>query len=166
MIKVKLVDLIFDELTQMGVMLLEEETVQETQHVKVVPIWIGIFEAQSIMFKLQNLVFPRPLTHDLLKNCIEQMQGKVERVVITKIYDNTFYAEIHILRGEEKIVVDSRPSDAVALAIRADAPIYITEEVMLAAAIDKEEFIKAQKDKLLKQLLELADTEEEKKLKH
>ncbi|MCS7151332.1 MAG: bifunctional nuclease family protein [Endomicrobia bacterium] len=164
--KLKLVDLIFDEITQMGIMLFEEETITEPQQVKVLPIWIGIFEAQSIMFKLQNLVFPRPLTHDLLKNCIEQLSGKIEKVIITKIQDNTFYAEIHILRGSEKIIIDSRPSDAVALAIRADAPIYVSDEVMLTAAVDKEEFMKEQKDKLLRQLLEVAETEEDKKLKH
>ncbi len=168
MIKVKVVDLIFDEISQMGIVLLEEETAlkQEQQNPKVLPIWIGVFEAQSILFKLQNLFFPRPLTHDLLKNVIEIMSGKVEYVVITKIKDNTFYAEIHILKGEDKVVVDSRPSDAISLAIRVDCPIYVTEEVMLQAGVDKEEFLKEQKSKVLEQLLKFVDTEDENKLKH
>jgi len=168
MIKVKVADLIFDEISQMGIVLLEEEKTQseEQQKVKILPIWIGVFEAQSILFKLQNLFFPRPLTHDLLKNIIETMSGKVEYVLITKIQDNTFYAEIHILRGEDKIVVDSRPSDAISLAIRVDCPIYVSEEVMLQASVDKEEFLKEQKSKMLEQLLKFAETEDENKLKH
>ena len=166
MIKVKLIDLMFDEISQSGIMLLGEESPQPDSKIKVVPIWIGIFEAQSIMFKLQNLSFPRPLTHDLLRNCIEHLGAKVEHVAITKIENNTYYAEIHLLQNNEKIVVDSRPSDAVALAIRAESPIYISEELMLNTAVDKEEFIKEHKEKLLLKLLELAEPEEEKKIKH
>ncbi|MEO0225105.1 MAG: bifunctional nuclease family protein, partial [candidate division WOR-3 bacterium] len=100
MIKVKVAELLFDELSQMGIVLLEEDTqsTESTQpeDTKVIPIWIGMFEAQSIMFKLQNMFFPRPLTHDLLKNCIESLSAKVEYIIITAIKDNTFYAEIHI----------------------------------------------------------------------
>ncbi len=166
MIKVKLVDLLFDEISQMGIILLGEEKPQEGSKIKVVPIWIGMFEAQAIMFKLQNLSFPRPLTHDLLKNCIEHLNAKVEYVAITKIENNTYYAEIHLLQDDKKIVIDSRPSDAVALAIRVDAPIYLAEELMLHASVDKEEFIKEHKEKLLLKLLELAESEEEKKSKH
>ncbi|MFN3551309.1 MAG: bifunctional nuclease family protein [Endomicrobiia bacterium] len=166
MIKVKIADLMFDEVSQMGIVLLEEET-QQIQQVqkKVLPIWIGMFEAQAILFKLQNLFFPRPLTHDLLKNIIETLKFSVEYVVITKIESNTFFAEIHIKKDNEKFVIDSRPSDALALAVRADAEIYVNEEVIIQAGVDKEEFIKEQKDKLLKQLLEFVD-EEDDKLKH
>lgn len=167
MIKVKLADLLFDEITQMGIILLEQEEVSSEEQKKVLPIWIGMFEAQSIMFKLQNLYFPRPLTHDLLKNCIEQLSAKVEYVVITKIQDNTYYAEIHLLQNGQKIVVDSRPSDAVALAVRTDSPIYVNEELLLTAGVNKEEFIKEHRDRLLRQLLELTEiAEEDKKLKH
>jgi len=168
MIKVKVTDLIFDEISQMGIVLLEEEMIpqQEQQKLKVLPIWIGVFEAQSILFKLQNLFFPRPLTHDLLKNVIETMSGKVEYVVITKIQDNTFFAEIHILKGKDKLIVDSRPSDAISLAVRVDCSIYVSEEVMLQASVDKEEFLKEQKNKLLEQLLKFSETEDENKLKH
>ncbi len=166
MIKVKIADLMFDEVSQMGIVLLEEET-QQIQNVKkkVLPIWIGMFEAQAILFKLQNLFFPRPLTHDLLKNIIETLKFSVEYVIITKIENNTFFAEIHIKKDKEKFVIDSRPSDALALAVRVDADIYVNEEVILQAGVDKEEFIKEQKDKLLKQLLEFID-EEDNKLKH
>lgn len=165
MIKVKISDLLFDDVAQMGIILLEADSTEENQKKKVLPIWIGVFEAQAIMFKLQNLYFARPLTHDLLKTCIEKLSGKIEYVAITKIEENTYYAEIHILKDEEKIIIDSRPSDAIALAIRADTPIYVKEELILTAGVDKEEFIKEQKDKVLRQLLELMDTEE-KKIKH
>lgn len=166
MIKVKLTDLMFDEISQMGIVLLEEETQKEQPQKKVLPIWIGMFEAQAILFKLQNLFFQRPLTHDLLKNVIETLKSSVEYVVITKIENNTFFAEIHIKKDNEKFVIDSRPSDALALAVRVEVPIYVNEKVMLQAGMDKEEFLKEQKDKLLKQLLEFADLEEDNKLKH
>lgn len=165
MIKVKLADLLFDEITQMGIILLEEEAAVG-EHKRVLPIWVGMFEAQAILFKLQNLFFPRPLTHDLLKNVIESLSGKIEYVVITKIQDNTYYAEIHIIKNNTKVIIDSRPSDAIALAVRVDVPIYVAEDVILNAGVEKEEFIKEQKEKLLKQLLELADIDEEDKLKH
>lgn len=171
MIKVKVAELLFDELSQMGIVLLEEDTqsTESTQpeDTKVIPIWIGMFEAQSIMFKLQNMFFPRPLTHDLLKNCIESLSAKVEYIIITAIKDNTFYAEIHIRKEDnQKIIVDSRPSDAIALAIRCECPIYVNEEVMNLSSVKKEDFIKEQKDKILKQILELSEPDEENKLKH
>ncbi|MCX7956722.1 MAG: bifunctional nuclease family protein [Endomicrobia bacterium] len=173
MIKVKIGDLVFDEISQMGIILLEEDKGIQTEHlderdndVRVLPIWIGMFEAQSILFKLQNMFFPRPLTHDLLKNTIETLKAKVEYVIVTRIQDNTFYAEIHILQGDEKLILDSRPSDAIALAARCDCPIYVDEEVMKLASVRKSDFIKEQKDKLLKQILELSETDEENKIKH
>ncbi|MCS7231000.1 MAG: bifunctional nuclease family protein [Elusimicrobiota bacterium] len=173
MIKVKVGDLLFDEISQMGIVLLEED-IQESQQseehkssdIKVLPIWIGMFEAQSIMFKLQNMFFPRPLTHDLLKNCIEMLFGKVKYIIITSIKDNTFYAEICIDVNNKEVRVDSRPSDAIALAIRCECPIYVNEEVMNLASVKKEEFIKEQRDKILRQILELSELEEENKLKH
>lgn len=161
MIKVKLADLIFDEISQMGIILLEDESTQ-----KVLPIWIGIFESQAILFKLQNMYFSRPLTHDLLKNTIESLGGVVEFVVISSVKENTFYAEIHIKLGEKEVVLDSRPSDAIALAVRTSSPIYVNEDIMTTSAVSKEEFAKEQKEKFYKQLLELSDLEEEKKLKH
>lgn len=161
MIKVKLSDLIFDEISQMGIILLEDETTQ-----KVLPIWVGIFESQAILFKLQNMYFPRPLTHDLLKNTIETLGGKVESIIISLVKENTFYAEIHIRVNEKKFILDSRPSDAIALAVRTSSPIYVSDEIMNSAVVSKEDFAKEQKEKFYKQLLEFTDTEDEKRLKH
>ena len=142
MIRVKLADLIFDEYSQMGIMLLEDEATS-----RVLPIWIGLFETQAILFRLQNMYFPRPLTHDLFKNCLDMLGIKVEYVIVTTVKDNTYYAEIHLLKDTERYVLDSRPSDAVALAVRTESPIYVSEDVMNTAAMSKEEFDREQKVK-------------------
>ncbi len=167
MIKLKLVDLIFDDISQMGIMLLEEvvEPSQE-KSARIIPIWIGIFEAQAILFKLRNMFFPRPLTHDLLRNCIETLGAKVDYIVISEVKDNTYYAQIHLSYKDNKYVIDSRPSDAVALAVRTDAEIYVSEDVINKVGMTKEEFMKEQKEKFYKQLLELTELTEDKKLKH
>ncbi len=94
------------------------------------PIWIGVFEANAIAMEIEKGVPPRPMTHDLLKNVIAQLGATVERVVITDLRDSTFYAVIILDVGGEKVIVDSRPSDAIALALRTDSPIFVAEHVM------------------------------------
>ncbi|HHY46007.1 MAG TPA: bifunctional nuclease family protein [Firmicutes bacterium] len=91
----------------------------------VLPIGIGPFEAQAIAFPLQGETPPRPLTHDLLKAFCDNLGGTVKKVVITDAREGVFYAEIHLERGGEQIVIDSRPSDAIALAVRCGSPIYM-----------------------------------------
>ncbi|MGB9680558.1 MAG: bifunctional nuclease family protein [Minisyncoccia bacterium] len=92
---------------------------------KVLPIVIGPLEAQNIAIPLQEITPPRPLTPDLLKSAIEQLGGKPEKVVITDLKDDTYYAELYIKQGDRVIKLDSRPSDAIALAMRTDIPIFI-----------------------------------------
>jgi bifunctional DNase/RNase len=99
------------------------------------PIWIGAVEATAIAFALQGIVTPRPMTHDLLKNIIEQLNVRVERIVITELKDSTFYAVIELVQNGSRIEVSSRPSDAIALAVRANVPIFGSEEVLDEAAI-------------------------------
>lgn len=99
------------------------------------PIWIGIFEAAAIAMELQGFKPPRPMTHDLLKDLLEKLGGKVVRVLINDIRENTFYAAVEIERGSEKITLDSRPSDAIALAARTKAPILVAEVVMMQAKL-------------------------------
>ena len=89
------------------------------------PIAIGALEAQNIAIPIQGVNPPRPLTHDLLKSAIEALGGKIEEIVITDLKDNTYYAEIHIKQDGRLITLDARPSDAIALAVRCDMPIYI-----------------------------------------
>jgi bifunctional DNase/RNase len=94
------------------------------------PIWIGLHEAQAIAMAINGQTFDRPLTHDLLKSVIDGLDAQVTRVVITTIQGNTFFARIFLARGNEIISIDARPSDSVALAVRADCPIYLTEELL------------------------------------
>lgn len=99
------------------------------------PIWIGPYEAEAIVFRLQNREVARPLTHDLLNNVITEMGGQVTRVVVNEMRDDTYYARINVTVDGRRLEIDSRPSDAIALAVRADAPIFVDEDVMVQAAI-------------------------------
>jgi len=102
---------------------------------RTVPIWIGLLEATSIAYALQDVSFDRPMTHDLFKNFITSIQYTVERIEICDLKDNTFYAKIHFKSGENSLVMDARPSDAIAIALRFDAPIFIDESVIEKAEI-------------------------------
>jgi bifunctional DNase/RNase len=94
------------------------------------PIWVGAFEANAIAVEIEKLAAQRPMTHDLVKNIIWELGATVRRIVITDLIDNTFFAVIEMIRDGEVLVVDSRPSDAIALALRVDCPIYVNEEVI------------------------------------
>jgi bifunctional DNase/RNase len=98
------------------------------------PIWIGVFEASAIQLELEAIERPRPMTHDLLRNLVEALGSRVEKVVVSDLREQTFVAEIHLSRqGAEPTVVDARPSDALALALRAEAPIYVAQHVLSSA---------------------------------
>jgi uncharacterized protein len=97
---------------------------------KVLPISIGPLEAQAIALVLQGEIPPRPMTHDLLKTVCETLGGKPEKVVITEIRESTFYAEIYLQHNDETVIIDSRPSDALALALRCDTPIYMENRLV------------------------------------
>ncbi|HEY0593728.1 MAG TPA: bifunctional nuclease family protein [Thermoanaerobaculia bacterium] len=94
------------------------------------PIWVGIFEANAIALQLENIATPRPMTHDLLRNLIETVDGKVRRVIINELKDSTFYARIDMVVGERQLEIDARPSDAIALALRTAAPIFVEQDVL------------------------------------
>jgi uncharacterized protein len=97
------------------------------------PIWVGIFEANAIALELEKISTPRPMTHDLIKNILESVEAKVEKIVVNDLRENTFFALIHLRLGDEEITVDSRPSDAIALALRVGAPIFVDEDVVRRA---------------------------------
>lgn len=99
------------------------------------PIWIGPYEAEAIVLRLQNREVSRPLTHDLLNNVITKMGGRVVRVLVSEMRDDTYYALITVALDGRRLEIDSRPSDAIALAVRADAPIFVDEDVMAEAGI-------------------------------
>jgi bifunctional DNase/RNase len=97
---------------------------------KTLPIWIGLLEATSIASALQDIQFDRPMTHDLFKNLTQMLNVHINRIDICDLKDNTFYAEIHFASEERSFTMDARPSDAIALALRFQAPIFVDERVM------------------------------------
>ena len=105
---------------------------------KFLPIWIGHPEAAAILMKLQGATTPRPMTHDLVTDMLSQLEVKVARIAVTELRDNTFYALITVIVDGAEIEVDSRPSDAIALAVRAGAPIYAADAVIEESAIEFE----------------------------
>ena len=104
---------------------------------RLLPIWIGQPEAESIVMEINGVRPPRPLTHDLCKRLITRLGGSLRRVQITKVQENTYYAELHISRGEDVIQVDARPSDSIAIALRLSAPIYAQESLLTAIAVEE-----------------------------
>jgi uncharacterized protein len=117
--------LMVDPVTNMPIIILRDEAGQ-----RVLPIWVGIFEANAIALQIENIDTPRPMTHDLLRNVIEDLKASVQRVVVCDLRDNTFYALIYLAVGEETLAIDARPSDAIALALRTKAPIFVEDSVI------------------------------------
>ena len=124
---------------------------------KFLPIWIGHPEAAAILMKLQGASTPRPMTHDLFTEMLTQLDAKVVRIAVTELRDNTFYAMITIAVDGTEIEVDSRPSDAIALAVRADSPIFAAPEVIEESAIEFEQTEEATDEELLEQFKEFLD---------
>ncbi len=106
---------------------------------KFLPIWIGHPEAAAILMKLQGATAPRPMTHDLINDMLFEMDANCIRVTVTELKDNTFYASITLSSNGQEIEIDSRPSDAIALAVRASAPIFVSDEVISESAIEFEQ---------------------------
>ena len=122
------------------------------------PIWVGIFEANAIALQLENVTTPRPMTHDLLRNMIAELDGRVTRVVINDLRDSTFFAQIRVTAGGRTLELDARPSDAIALALRTEAPIFVAQSVLDQAQTitpDAEEG-----DEKVKKLFEQLDSED------
>jgi len=121
------------------------------------PIWVGIFEANAIALQLEHIETPRPMTHDLLRNIIQHVDAKVNRVVISDLRESTFYASIQVLQQGRLIEIDARPSDALAIALRTDAPIFVEQAVLdQAQTISPEET----KEDRLKKWLEETDLDD------
>ena len=117
------------------------------------PIWIGAAEAAAIALSLQGVVTPRPMTHDLLKNILEEVSVQVSRIVVTELRDSTFFATIDLQRNGDSFQISSRPSDAIALAVRLATPIFATEEVLAEASI----LIPADEDDEVEKFREILD---------
>jgi bifunctional DNase/RNase len=100
------------------------------------PIWVGIFEANAIALQLENISTPRPMTHDLLRNMISELDARVTRIVINDLRESTFFAQIRVLVGDKLLEIDARPSDAIALALRTEAPIFVAQSVLEQAHVE------------------------------
>jgi bifunctional DNase/RNase len=130
-IEVRIRGLLMDPSTNMPIVVLKD-----MRSDAVMPIWVGIFEANAIALEIEKMAAVRPLTHDLTRNIVRHLNYELERVVITELKDDTFYAMLWLRQGEEQVAIDSRPSDAIALALRADCPIYVAEKVMESAKLN------------------------------
>ncbi len=138
LIEMNVEGLLFDPRSSMYILLLKEIEGEGR-----LPIWIGKPEADSIALALGKVVTPRPLTHDLIKNITEGLKVRVTKIIVTEILDNTYYALVCLNDGKKETLVDSRPSDAIAVALRTNAPIFIEESIMEKRSTDElEEWLK------------------------
>jgi bifunctional DNase/RNase len=117
--------LIIDPITNMPIVILRDKEGQ-----RVLPIWVGGAEANAIAVQLENITTPRPMTHDLLKNVIHDLKADIQKIVVSDLKENTFYALIYLKVNGEALAVDARPSDAIALALRSRAPIFVEDKVI------------------------------------
>jgi bifunctional DNase/RNase len=120
--------LMIDPITNMPIVILKDKDGE-----RVLPIWVGVFEANAIALQIENIATPRPMTHDLIKNILSEIEADVQRIVVSDLRDNTFYAMIYLDREGETIAVDARPSDAIALALRTRSPIFVEDSVVESA---------------------------------
>ena len=125
LIEMTIKGLMVDPITNTPIVILKDKDGE-----RVLPIWVGVFEANAIALQIENVATPRPMTHDLLRNIITDLDGRVDRIVVSDLKDNTFFALIHLTVKGEGVAVDARPSDAIALALRTRAPILVEESVI------------------------------------
>ncbi len=138
MIEMKINGLAVDNSSKMPVVILTD-----LEEKRFLPIWIGVYEADAILMAMEAISVPRPMTHDLIKGIMDAVEISVDRIVIHDIKNNTFFAKIHMIKDGKEYEIDSRPSDAIALALRVEAPIFVSETVIMEATImDKDKYRK------------------------
>jgi len=125
LLRMKVYGLTIDPMTNSPIIILKD-----LEGDKTLPIWIGLLEATAIASEMENVKFSRPMTHDLMKNLLDQMNTRVARIEICDLRDNTFYALVYLAAQDKELTLDARPSDAIALALRMQAPIFVDEEVI------------------------------------
>jgi bifunctional DNase/RNase len=159
MLEVKVVHLGLDRSSNTPVVILQEKDGE-----RVLPIWIGPSEASAIAMELAGVKFSRPLTHDLVKQVVLGLGGQLQRISITRVQENTYYAEMEIRQGENVVKVDARPSDSIAVALRFGAPIFTQEDLLGVSSIDLVEPAPGESESLdadsLKSYLEKLDPED------
>ena len=124
-IEMSIKGLMVDPITNTPIVILRDKDGQ-----KVLPIWVGIFEANAIALQIENIATPRPMTHDLLRNVIHDLKAEVQKIVVCDLQENTFYALIYLAMHGGTVAIDARPSDAIALALRTRAPIFVEDTVI------------------------------------
>jgi hypothetical protein len=151
-VEMKIRGLMMDPVTNMPIVILKD-----VNGTAVLPIWVGIYEANAIALEIEKVTTPRPMTHDLLKNLLLGLEARVSKVVVSDLRDDTFYALIWLERDGQVISVDSRPSDALALALRVDCPIYVEDEVLKSSKVSGAASDKVSNEELRKWLENLND---------
>jgi len=153
-VEMKIKGLMIDPVSNMPIIILKDATGEA-----VLPIWVGIFEANAIAVRLEKIVSPRPMTHDLLHNVLEELRARIQRIVITDLKDNTFFASILLTCDGRDLTIDARPSDAMALALRADVPIFV-EQAVLDRSSSADGSGDSEETERLRKWLETVDPEE------
>jgi bifunctional DNase/RNase len=151
-VEMKIRGLMMDPVTNMPIVILKD-----VHGAAVLPIWVGIYEANAIALEIEKVATPRPMTHDLIKNVLLGLETRVHRVVVNDLRDDTFYAIIWLERDGQVISIDSRPSDALALALRVDCPIFVEDEVLKSSKVSGAASDKVSNDELRKWLENLND---------
>ncbi|PYV12747.1 MAG: hypothetical protein DMG23_00010 [Acidobacteria bacterium] len=151
-VEMKIRGLMLDPVTNMPIVILKD-----VNGTAVLPIWVGIYEANAIALEIEKVSTPRPMTHDLLKNLLLGLEIRVDKIVVNDLKDDTFYALIWLERAGQVISIDSRPSDALALALRVDCPIYVEDEVLKNSKVSSAASDKVSNEELRKWLENLND---------
>ncbi len=151
-IEMKIRGLMLDPVTQLPIVIL-----RDLEGKSVLPIWVGAYEANAIALEIEKVTTPRPMTHDLVKNVMLGTEVEMQKVVVSELKDDVFYAVLWLERDGEIISIDSRPSDALALALRLDCPIYVEEEVLNSSKVSKAVSDKTNSEELRRWLENLSD---------
>src|ERR1700691_1144044 len=151
-LEVKIRGITMDPVTNMPVVVLKE-----TSGSGLLPMWVGVYEANAIALEIEKVQTPRPMTHDLLRNVLLGLNVQVQKVVVNDLREDTFYALIWVERNGERLSIDSRPSDALALALRVDCPIFVEENVLKSSKVSSVISDKSTSEELRKWLRGLAD---------
>jgi hypothetical protein len=151
-VEMKIRGLMMDPVTNMPIVILKDSGSDA-----ILPIWVGVYEANAIALEMEKVQTPRPMTHDLMKNLLLGLSVTVKKIVVTELKEDTFYALIWLERNGSMITIDSRPSDALALALRTDAPIFVDEEVLKSSRLSGAVSEKLGSEELKKWLENLGD---------
>ncbi len=151
-VEMRIRGLMMDPVTNMPIVILKD-----LDDSMMLPIWVGVYEANAIALEIEKIATPRPMTHDLIRNMLMGCETGIQRVVVSELKDDTFFAVIWLERAGELVSIDSRPSDALALALRLDCPIYVEEQVIASSKVSAAVSEKSSSEELKRWLENLGD---------